>query len=110
MPMIYCGIGVLLAKANGAVEAAVAAEAEALAERAAAGVSTDTGTLGGGIRPQVDGKTATVTTTAETNPGQARAQEVGSIHNPATQYMEHAAIESTQSFPEKMAEASRKAF
>lgn len=107
---VYVGLNVLLAKANSAVEAATAAAAEELAETASAGAAVDTGTLSGGIVAQVDGKTATVTTTAETNPGQARAQEVGSIHNPATQYMERAAIDSATSFPQRLAEASRKEF
>ncbi len=100
----------LLAKANGAVEDAVAAEAEALAETARAAAAVDTGTLSGGIVAQVDGKNATITTTAETNPGQAFYQEVGSIHNPATAYMEQGAIAATKSFPERLAAEAREAF
>ncbi len=106
----YVGLGVLLAKGNDAVQDAVAAEAEALADSAREGAAVATGTLSGGIVAQVDGKTATVMTTAETNPGQAFYQEVGSIHNPATAYMEQAAIASTKTFPERMADEARKAF
>ncbi len=107
---VYCGLGVLLAKCNDAVEAAVAEEAEKLANNASQGAAVDTSTLSGGIVAQVDGKSALVTTTSETNPGEAFYQEVGSIHNPATHYMEQAVIASSATFPWQLAIKASNAF
>ncbi len=106
----YVGLGVLLHKGNRAVERAVAAEAQAMAETAQEASAVDTGTLSGGIEAEVNGKTATITTTSETRPGQAFYQHEGSIHNPATHYMEQAALASTLTFPERIAAEARAEF
>lgn len=106
----YVGLGVLLAKGNRAVEHGVAKGAQDLERRAEEYAPVNTGTLSGGIQAQVSGKTAIVSTTAETNPGQALYEEIGSVHNPANEYMQRAVLDTGSDLVEHVAAQARAEF
>ncbi len=106
----YVGLPVLLNKAQSARDRAVATGAEELRARAEEYAPKDTLTLSGGIAAEIDGATATVSTTTETNPGQAVYEEVGSIHNPANEYMQRAVLDASIAFVETLARETRAEF